>query len=251
MGKEIYLSSIKELPCSFLWSWEIGAIIRKGQLTCRHYWWSDTDTSLVLALAFSLSWGSCQELVSQSPCQQGALYELHSQATLWLQRERGIETEQERRGRQPDSPLGARSPDGNTETWLFASSSIQQGSLSVICNKCPQHIIRDLEIITGWGPPRLLIGCVGPYQLRIFGDLWQIPIRKSLFSCQFKRPLKELILILIGTSSCRRSVLQGLKMSSVCGNAFVLTLPQMKLCRSNWLVTSLTGVRMKTALTHI
>lgn len=98
MGKEIYLSSIKELPCSLLRSWEIGAIIRKGQLTCRHYWWSDTDTSLVLALAFSLSWGSCQELVSQSPCQQGALYELHSQATLWLQRERGIETERERQG---------------------------------------------------------------------------------------------------------------------------------------------------------
>lgn len=47
------------------------------------------------------------------------------------------------------APLGARPPDGNTETWLFSPSSIQQGSLSVICNKCPRHILRDLEIITG------------------------------------------------------------------------------------------------------
>lgn len=72
IGREIYLSSIKELPCSLPRPWEIGAIIRRGQLTCRHYWWSAPDTSLVLALAFSLSRGSCQErLVSQSPCQQG------------------------------------------------------------------------------------------------------------------------------------------------------------------------------------
>lgn len=138
------------------------------------------------------------------------------------------------RGRERDTrallqaPLGARPPDGNTETWLFSPSSIQQGSLSVICNKCPRHILRDLEIITGWGPTLLLIGCVGPYQLRIFRDLWQIPIRKSLFSCQFKRPLKELILILIGTSSCLHSELWGLKMSSghvcmdVCACVFIL-----------------------------
>lgn len=59
------------------------------------------------------------------------------------------------RGRERDTrallqaPLGARPPDGNTETWLFSPSSIQQGSLSVICNKCPRHILRDLEIITG------------------------------------------------------------------------------------------------------
>lgn len=123
-------------------------------------------------------------------------------------------------GKQTDTqallqdPLGARPPDGNTETWLFSPSSIQQGSLSVICNKCPRHILRDLEIITGWGPPLLLIGCVGPYQLRIFQDLWQIPIQKSLFSCQFKRLLKELILILIGTSSCLHCEPWGLKMRS-------------------------------------
>lgn len=58
----------------------------------------------------------------------------------------------EERGREGAllwAPLGARPPDGNTETWLFSPSSIQQGSLSVICNKCPRHILRDLEIITG------------------------------------------------------------------------------------------------------
>lgn len=126
---------------------------------------------------------------------------------MWRGRERERET-------LLQAPLGARPPDGNMETWLFSSSSIQQGSLSVICNKCPRHILRDLGIITGWGPTLLLIGCVGPYQLRIFRDLWQIPIRKSLFSCQFKRPLKELILILIGTSSCLHSEPLGLKMSS-------------------------------------
>lgn len=110
------------------------------------------------------------------------------------------------------SRLGPPLPDGNMASGLFSPSSIQQASLSVICNKCPRHIFRDLEeIITGWGPALLLIGCVGPYQPRIFQDLWQIPIRKSLFSCQFKRLLKELILILIGTSSSLHSEPPGLK----------------------------------------
>lgn len=153
------------------------------------------------------------------------------------------------------APLAARPPDGNTETWLFSSSSIQRGSLSVICNKCPRHILRDLEIITGWGPTLLLIGCIGPYQLRIFRDLWQIPIRKSLFSCQFKKPLKELILILIGTSSCLHSELRGLKNELgacvyVCMCSYSL-IRRGKLCRSNWQVTVLTSVWMKRAHIHI
>lgn len=77
---------------------------------------------------------------------RGAIYELHGEATLRLQREGKGEREKER---DRLSSLGARPPDGNMETWLFSSSSIQQGSLSVICNKCPRHILRDLEIITG------------------------------------------------------------------------------------------------------
>lgn len=73
IGKKIFLSSIRKPCCRLPQPSEIGTIIRKGQLTCRHYWWSVADTSLMLALAFSLSSGSCQErlLVSQSPCQQG------------------------------------------------------------------------------------------------------------------------------------------------------------------------------------
>lgn len=157
----------------------------------------------MLALAFSPSSGSCQErlLVSQSPCQQGGYIRAPQCGHI-------IATEKKR---EPGSPLGARPPDGNTKTLLFSLSSIQQGSLSVICNKCPRYTLRDLEIITGWGPSLLLIGCIGPYQLRIFQDLGRIPIRKSLFSCQFKRQLKELVLILIGTSSFLHSVLLRIK----------------------------------------
>lgn len=100
MGKEIYLSSIKELPCSLPRPWEIGAIIRRGQLTCRHYWWSAADTSLMLALAFSLSWGSCQErLVSQSPCQQGGY--------IWAARQGHI-TARERKGERERPGLSLR-----------------------------------------------------------------------------------------------------------------------------------------------
>lgn len=169
----------------------------------------------MLALAFSLSWGSCQErLVSESPCQQGGYIRATQQGHIMAAEKRRERTSKRDTWALLQTPLSARPPDGNTETWLFSLSSIQRGSLSVICNKCPRHILRDLEIITGWGPTLLLIGCVGPYQLRIFRDLWQIPIRKSLFSCQFKRPLKELILILIGTSSCLHSEPRGLKMSS-------------------------------------
>lgn len=73
IGMKIFLGSIRKLCRSLPQPWEMGTIIRKGQLTCKHYWWSVADTSLVLALAFSPGSSSCQErlLVSRSPCQQG------------------------------------------------------------------------------------------------------------------------------------------------------------------------------------
>lgn len=124
IGREIYLSSIKELPRGLPRPWEIGAIIRRGQLTCRHYWWSAPDTSLMLALAFSLSWGSCQErLVSQSPCQQGGL--------IWAAQPghfMAAERERERQSKRArDAPALLREgPSWCSSTWW------EHGDLAVL-----------------------------------------------------------------------------------------------------------------------
>lgn len=124
--------------------------------------------------------------------------------------------EKERQGER-EKPIPRPYPCYSLTWWEHrssgcSSSSIQHGSLSVICNKCLHHIFRELEIITGWGAARLLIGSIGPYQLRIFPHLWQIPILKSLSGCQFNRLLKELILILIGTfSSTSWSTVRNIK----------------------------------------
>lgn len=68
---------------------------------------------------------------------------------LTLVKEREKEREIERVRPLPWFLLVTCSPDGNMESWLFSFSSIQCSLLSVICNKCPHHIFRELEIITG------------------------------------------------------------------------------------------------------
>lgn len=133
-------------------------------------------------------------------------------------------------------------PDGDTEILLYFLSSIQPGFLSVICSKCLHHTYRDWEIITGCRPARLLIGSIGPYQLRIFEDLWQIPIRKSLFTCQFKRLLKQLIFVLIGTSSPPHLTKTTLARGTLLTSRYFATV-----CRSIQQVRAVTGIQIKRA----
>lgn len=111
--------------------------------------------------------------------------------------------------------MSAAPPDGNTDAAVLILINTSAAALSVICNKCRRRVWREKGnhyrprgrsgsgSSTGAAPSArpanwLRWGLIKPGFSETFD---RFAVGKSLFACQFKRPLKELILILIGTSS--------------------------------------------------
>lgn len=108
--------------------------------------------------------------------------------------------------------LSTAPPDGNTDAAVLILINTSAAALSVICNKCRRRVWREQRNHyrprgrsgEGTGAAQsarpanwLRWGLIKSGFSETFD---RFAAGKSLFACQFKRPLKELILILIGTS---------------------------------------------------
>lgn len=104
-------------------------------------------------------------------------------------------------------------PDGNMDAAVLILINTSATALSVICNKCRRCVWRERgnhyrprghsDCGTSTAPSAQPAnwqrwGLIKPGFSETFD---RFAVGKSLFACQFKKPLKELILILIGTSS--------------------------------------------------